>query len=140
MVASSRNQTKSIMILTTFSPTRSCRQAYMVRNLIFCQKESESEVTQSCLTLCHSHGLQPTRLLCLWDFPGRNTGMGCHFLLQGIFPTQGSNPGLPHCRQMLLLSKPPGKSQYILPDFAKCHKISQLQMILGRKQGPIVPC
>ena len=35
--------------------------------------------------------------------------MGCHFLLQGIFLTQGLNPGLPHCRQMLLLSGPPGK-------------------------------
>ena len=36
-------------------------------------------------------GLQPARLLCLWDFPGKNTGVGCHFLLQGIFPIQGSN-------------------------------------------------
>ena len=35
------------------------------------------------------------------NFPGRNTGVGCHFLLQRIFPTQGSNPGLPHCRQTL---------------------------------------
>ena len=33
--------------------------------------------------------------------PGKNTGAGCHSLLQGIFPTQGSNPGLPHCRQIL---------------------------------------
>ena len=33
-----------------------------------------------------------------WDFPGKNTGVGCHFLLQEIFPTQGLNPGLPHCR------------------------------------------
>jgi len=40
------------------------------------------------------HGLQPTRLLCPWNFPGKNTGVGCHFLLQGIFPTQGSNPHL----------------------------------------------
>ena len=46
------------------------------------------------------HGLQPTRLLHPWDSPGKNTGVGCHFLLQGIFLTQGSNPGLPHCRQM----------------------------------------
>ena len=37
------------------------------------------------------HGLQPTRLLCTWNFPDKNTGMGCHFLLQGIFPTQGWN-------------------------------------------------
>ena len=36
-----------------------------------------------------------------WDFPGKNTGVGCHFLLQGIFPTQGSNPSIPHCRQTL---------------------------------------
>ena len=34
-----------------------------------------------------------------WDFPGMNTGVGCHFLLQGIFPTQGLKLGLPHCRQ-----------------------------------------
>ena len=37
------------------------------------------------------HGLWPVRLLCPWDSPGKNTGVGCRFLLQGIFPTQGSN-------------------------------------------------
>ena len=36
-----------------------------------------------------------------WDSPGKNTGVGCHALLQGTFPTQGLNPGLPHCRQIL---------------------------------------
>ena len=36
-----------------------------------------------------------------WDSPGKNTGVGCHCLLQGIFPTQGLNPGLLHCRQTL---------------------------------------
>ena len=40
------------------------------------------------------HGLQPARLLCPWDFPGKKTGVGCHFLLQGIFPTQVSNLSL----------------------------------------------
>ena len=35
------------------------------------------------------HGLQPTRLLCPWDFPGKDTGVGCHFFAQGIFPTKG---------------------------------------------------
>ena len=39
--------------------------------------------------------------------PGKNTGVGCHALLQGIFPTQGSNPGLLLCRR----AKPPGKPQ-----------------------------
>ena len=36
-----------------------------------------------------------------WDFPGNSTEVDCHFLLQGIFPNQGLNPGLPHCRQTL---------------------------------------
>ena len=44
-----------------------------------------------------------------WDFPSKNTGVGCHFLLQTIFLTQGSNLGLPHCKQALLPSEPPGK-------------------------------
>ena len=47
------------------------------------------------------YGLQPTRLLCPWDSPGKNTGVGSHFLLQGIFLTQGSNLGLLYCRQIL---------------------------------------
>ena len=47
------------------------------------------------------HGLKPTRLLHPWNFSGKNTGLGCHFLLQGIFMIQGLNPGLLHCRQML---------------------------------------
>ena len=47
------------------------------------------------------HGLSPTRLLCPWDFPGNSTGVDCHFRLQRIFPTQGSNLGLPHCKQIL---------------------------------------
>ena len=47
------------------------------------------------------YGLESTRLLCLWDFPGKNTGMGCHFILQGIFLTQGWIPVLLHCRQFL---------------------------------------
>ena len=41
-------------------------------------------------------GLQPAKLLCPWDSPGKNTGAVCHVLLQGIFPTQGSDPSLPH--------------------------------------------
>ena len=40
------------------------------------------------------YGLQPARLLCPWDFPRKNTGVGCHAMLQGIFPTQGLNPHL----------------------------------------------
>ena len=49
---------------------------------------------QSCPTHSDAMDCKPTRLLCPWDSPGRNTGVGCHTLLQGIFPTQGSNPHL----------------------------------------------
>ena len=49
-----------------------------------------------------SHELQPTKLLCPWDFPGKDTGVVCHFLLQGLFLTQeGSSPGFLHCREFL---------------------------------------
>ena len=47
---------------------------------------------QSCLTLCDP--MEPTRLLCPWDSPGKNTGVGYYALLQGIFLTQGLNPRL----------------------------------------------
>ena len=59
---------------------------------------SESEVAQSCPTLCDPID---TRLLRPWDFLGESTGVGCHFLLQRIFLTQGMNWGLLHCRQTL---------------------------------------
>ena len=55
------------------------------------------------------HGLQAARLYCSWDSPGKKTGVGCHALLQGIFPAQGSKPGLPHCRQILYPLSSPGK-------------------------------
>ena len=54
------------------------------------------KVTQSCLTLCN-----PMDYTSPWNSLGQNTGVGSHSLLQGIFPTQGSNPGLLHCRQIL---------------------------------------
>ena len=53
-------------------------------------------VAKSCPTVLWPRELQPARLLCLWDFPGKNTGVCCHFLLQGILPTQGPNSCLLH--------------------------------------------
>ena len=53
------------------------------------------QVAQSCLTL-RSHGLYSP-----WNSPGQNTGVGSLSFLQGIFPTQGLKPGLPHCRRIL---------------------------------------
>ena len=55
------------------------------------------------------HELQFTRLLCPWDFPGKSTGVGCHFLLPGIFLTQGLNPSLLHWQADSLSLAPPGK-------------------------------
>ena len=46
-------------------------------------------------------GLLPARFPCSWDSLGKNTGVGCHFLLQRIFPTQGLKPGILYCRQIL---------------------------------------
>ena len=56
-------------------------------------------VNQSCPTLCNT--MDPPASSVHGDSPGKNTGVDCHALLQGIFPTQGWNPGLLHCRRIL---------------------------------------
>ena len=71
-----------------------------------------SSVTSVVSYSLRPYGLQPTRLLCPWSSPGKNTVVGCHFLLQGIFPTQGLNLrllGLLHWRVGSLPLAPPGK-------------------------------
>ena len=65
-------------------------------------------VSHSVVSDSATHELEPARLLCPWNSPGKNTEVSCHFLLQGIFLTQGSNPGLPHCRQILYHLSPQG--------------------------------
>ena len=52
--------------------------------------ECVCSVAQSCPALWDPHGPQPARLLCPWDSPGKDAGVGCHALLQGIFSTQGT--------------------------------------------------
>ena len=76
---------------------------------------------QSCLTL-RPHGLKPARLICPWDSPGKNTGVGCHALLQGIFPTQESNP-----RLLPLLHWLAGSLQLALPEKPQNHLWYQLK-------------
>ena len=85
------------------------------RFLCFCSGQSVNlrrclyHPIYGCVCVIHSvmsyslqpHGLFPTRLLCPWNSLGKNTGVNCHSLLQGIFLTQGSNSGLLHCRQIL---------------------------------------
>ena len=72
--------------------------AFLPRSL--CDSESEKISSLVLFNLFQSHGLQPVRLLYPWDSPGKKTGMISHSLFQRIFLTPGSNPGLPHCRQI----------------------------------------
>ena len=58
-------------------------------------------VAQLCPTLCNPMDCSSPGSSVYGDSPGKNTEVGYHALLQGIFLTQGSNPGLPHCRQIL---------------------------------------
>ena len=66
------------------------------------------KVTMKVKVKVMSDSLPPRRLYSPWNSVGQNTGVGSLSLLQGIFPTQESNPGLPHCRRVLH-HEPPGK-------------------------------
>ena len=68
------------------------------------------------------HRQQPARLLCPWDSPGKKTGVGCHFLLQGIFPTQRSDLCLLH-GQADSLPRATGEAQRMVQRFLKSLKI-----------------
>ena len=68
-------------------------------------------VAQPCPTLCDHMDCSPPVFLCPWDFPGKNTGVGWHALLQGVFPTQGLNPLLLHLQVGTLPLALPGKPQ-----------------------------
>ena len=79
-----------------------------------------ADTFEKCDSVSHSvmsdslqpHGLQPTRILCPWDSLGKDTGVGCHALLQGISLTERLNPSLLPCRQILYHLSHPG-SPYI---------------------------
>ena len=80
-----------------------------------CNPGNTRIICVSCSVMSDSlwpHGLQPTRLLCPWNSPGKSTGVGCQSLLQGIFLTQGSNPGLLHCRWILYHLSHQGSPMY----------------------------
>ena len=64
-------------------------------SLFLGNKHRKAKLLQSCLTLCNPRGLYPSRLPCPWDSPGKTTGVGCHALLQGIFPPPGRGPVSP---------------------------------------------
>ena len=72
-------------------------------------------VAQSFWTLCDLMDCSLPRSSVHRSSPGKNTGVGCHALLQGIFPTQGLNPGLPHCRRILYHLSHQGTSLHRAP-------------------------
>ena len=75
----------------------------MSKNLMVAQMIGKWK-SVSCSVMSNSlrpHWLQPARLLCPWNSLGKNTGVGCHFLLEGLFLTQGSNLCLLHCKKII---------------------------------------
>ena len=84
-----------------FPRTDSLSLIYLHHHFHFVRSNCGSE---SCSVVSDSvwpQGMQPSRLLCPWDSPSKNTGGGCHSLLHGISQTQRSNLSLLHCRQIL---------------------------------------
>ena len=81
------------------------------------------------------HRLWPTRLLCPWNSPDKNSGVGSHALLQGIFPTQGLNPCLPHCRQILYCLSHQGS-----PIYMQTHSSSDSFLIEVIRKYWVVSC
>ena len=96
-------------------------------------QQSESEnVSNSVISDSLQTYLGPTRLLCPWNSPGKNTGEGCHFLLQGIFPTQGSNLCLLHLLRWQANSLP--LSHLGNP----CKKVSWSKICTNLKSLPLI--
>ena len=95
----------ALQLVWRFSYTRWIRHLIYAVRLVLYNTVSVVKicylVTKSCTTLLWPPCTVLIRLLCPRNSPDKNTGVSCHFLLQGIFPTQGSNPRLPHCRQTL---------------------------------------
>ena len=83
---------------------RSLTASFLTNNILsgtFSSSTVGHEIRSVMSNSLQPHGLWPARLICPWNSPGQNTGEDSHSLLQGIFPTQGSNPGLPYCRRIL---------------------------------------
>ena len=95
MKVSHTNNTTQILWQLILSPTQVSRtspQGNSKPSYLLKWSESHSVVSDS---------FQSPGVYSPWSTPGQNTGVGSHSRLQGSFPTQGSNPGLPHCRRIL---------------------------------------
>ena len=84
------------------STSRKCLNSRQIfTKLLICSKKGKGKLLSCAWLFATPWTVACTKLLRPWDFLSKNIGVGCRFLLQGIFLTQGSNPGLPHCRQTL---------------------------------------
>ena len=106
---SSKGHQAIMNIITNLWPRKNFYSQVLDSNFEMYRKKEKKVKLLSCAWLFGTPWTVAYRLLHSWDSPGKSTRVGCHFLLQGIFLTQGSNPGLSHCRQTLLPSEPPGK-------------------------------
>ena len=91
-------------------------------------------VAQSCLTLCGPIDCSPPGSSVHGDSSGKNTEVGCHSLLQGIFLTPGSNPGLPHCRLILYCLSHQGSLCYIAGTPTRLSADSSAETLQARKE------
>ena len=108
----------------TWSGSRPCAITSVLFFLYFLSEEkwSRSAVSDS----LRPRELWPTRLLHPWDFPGKITEVGCHFLLQEIFLTQGLNPGFPHCSQTLYRLSYQGSVLLAVVNFGTLQQLASL--------------
>ena len=93
--------------------------------IVFFSSDQLSSVAKFCPAVCDPMDCSPQGSFVHGDSPGKNTGMGCHALLQGIFWTQGLNPGLLHCRWILYHLSHQGSSKeksskYVLAGVCVC--------------------
>ena len=106
-VAQKAHQEQDVSVLCEIRSSGQTHEPELIRHMC-----NYSRAMLSHSVVLPYHGLQPARLICPWDSPGKNTGVGCHALLQGIFPTQGSNLSLLpllHWQMGSLPLVPPGK-------------------------------
>ena len=97
-------------------------------------------VDQSCITLWNP-SLQPSRLLCLWNHPGKNIGMDCHFLLQGTFlEIPGIEPTFPALAGRFFTSEPPRKPSHHDATHLKLtqYYMSIISQSLGERNSGII--
>ena len=92
-------------------------------------------VAQLCLIFCNPMDCSMLGSSAHGDSPGKNTGVGCHSLFQGIFPIQGSNPSLPHCRQILYhLSQQESPNIVYLCIYMESRKMVLTNLYAGEEQ------